>query len=76
MSNRNRKTKLGQAQQILGAWHEQVQDEKLTWQELLHRLTGIDPVICPVCGKGQMVTKEILMPHANRSPPHQERTTA
>ena len=73
LSNRNRKTKLRQARQLLGVWREEAQEEKPTWQDLLYRLTGIDPRICPYCGKGQMVTKEILSPRPTRSPPAQER---
>ena len=76
LSNRNRKTKLWQARQILCTWYEQVQDEEPTWQELLYRLTGIDPGICPACGKGQMMTKEVLFPKTNRSPPHPKRVFA
>lgn len=69
LSNRNRKTKLKQTQQVFGTWHERAPDEKPAWQELFHRLTGIDLSICPHCGKGQMVAKEILRPQSDRSPP-------
>ncbi len=69
LSNRNRKTKLKQIQQAFGTWNERAPDDKPAWQDLLHRLTGIDPRICPHCGKGQMVAKEILRPQSDRSPP-------
>tara|TARA_Y100000031_G_C8127917_1_gene341431 strand:- start:406 stop:882 length:477 start_codon:yes stop_codon:yes gene_type:complete len=69
LSNRNRKTRLFQARQILGARCDGAHQEKPIWQDLLYRLTGIDPRTCPLCKKGQMVTKEILLPHSNRSPP-------
>ena len=29
-----------------------------SWQELLKRLTGIDPTVCPVCGVGRLVYLE------------------
>ncbi len=76
LSNRNRKTKLMQARNLLGSLCEQAKEEKPTWQDLLYRLTGIDPGICPECGKGQLITKEVLFPRTNRSPPQQERISA
>lgn len=69
LSNRNRKTKLNQARQILGVHLEPAQEEKPTWQDLLYRLTGVDPGSCPYCGKGRMRTRQVLLPQANRSPP-------
>ncbi|MBW2614945.1 MAG: hypothetical protein JRD02_02060 [Deltaproteobacteria bacterium] len=29
-------------------------DERETWEDLLFRITGIDPRVCPYCGKGKM----------------------
>lgn len=63
LSNRNRNTKLKRCQEILGV----VLDEQQTitavrWEELLFKITGIDPCTCSSCGKGRMVTKEILYP--------------
>jgi hypothetical protein len=69
LSNRNRKTKLRLARQILGIYVEQAQEEKPTWQDLLYRLTGVDPNLCPHCGTGRMVTREALFPQFNKSPP-------
>jgi hypothetical protein len=71
LSNRNRTTKLLTCKEILGVStnedHEQV--EKPTWEELLARITGIDPRLCPNCGKGKMLLKEVLLPTINRAPP-------
>ncbi len=47
--------------------HEQV--KKPSWEELLTRITGIDPRLCPHCGKGKMVLKDVLLPTINRTPP-------
>ena len=63
LSNRHRKTKLHQCKQLLGM--ERREEESTTrvgWQELLQRLTGVDPTRCPYCGKGHMVTQRILEP--------------
>ena len=35
---------------------------KETWEDLLTRMTGIDPRVCPHCGKGKMIQEEILVP--------------
>ncbi len=40
----------------------------LSWEELLLKLTGEDPRICPCCGEGSMVRKARLSPIIN-SPP-------
>jgi hypothetical protein len=71
LSNRNRNTKLLQCKQLLGPVmnQDEQQVEKQSWQELLTRITGIDPSICPICGKGRMIVKEILLPHYGRCPP-------
>ena len=35
---------------------------KESWQDLLTRITGIDPTVCPYCGKGKMIQRETLLP--------------
>ena len=64
LSNRNHKTKLHLCKQLLGVEHlrEYDEKEKEPWQDLLARITGSDPGICPRCGKGKMVLKELLLP--------------
>jgi len=64
LSNRSRKTKLRRCKQLLGvAEHRGRQKQpRLSWQDLLLRVTGIDPRICPQCGKGKMVLQEALAP--------------
>lgn len=70
LSNRNRKTKLALCKELLGIDHPQKHEhEKESWQELLQRITGLDPRICPFCGKGTMVLKEVLSPSAFPMPP-------
>ena len=61
LSNRNRNTKLALCKKILGVDHLQ-EHEKESWQDLLTRIVGIDPRICPCCGKGKMVLKQVLHP--------------
>lgn len=63
LSNRCRQAQLSQARQVLGVAPPAERPAKpVTWQELLLRLTGIDPTRCPHCGKGRMVTRRILVP--------------
>jgi len=70
LSNRNRKTKLQQCKALLGAkFQEDDIGDKESWEDLLLRLTGIDPRICPTCGKGRLVPKEKIRPKTIRSPP-------
>jgi len=61
-SNCNRKTKLKRCQEILGVAtaQEPSSTPSMTWEDFLLELTGVDPRLCPKCGKGRMVTKEIL----------------
>ena len=69
-SNRNRKKKLKICKQILGTVNKDNGDlpKAESWQELLFRLTGEDPRICPCCNEGQMVTKSTLLPISNAPP--------
>ena len=79
LSNRNRKTKLALCKKLLGVdCSREHEKAKESWQELLARITGIDPRICPCCGKGKMVLKQVLRPstahsrrdhHARQVPP-------
>lgn len=65
LSNRSRRTKLVVAKTLLGVNDPDFSTEvKETWQDLLTRITGRDPRICPHCGKGRMVLKEVLRPSA------------
>ncbi len=64
LSNRSRKEKLTQCMKILGVKppdHSAEQaPESRHWYDIMKQLTGKDPTICPVCGKGHMKTyKEI-----------------
>jgi hypothetical protein len=62
LSHRSRKGKLLRCKRLLGVVtsEEPEQVPKETWQDLLTRITGIDPRICPHCGKGKMIQREIL----------------
>jgi hypothetical protein len=80
LSNRNKKDKLLICKELAGN-SGQLEDPKLcsdnaewgeekeSWEDLLFRITGIDPRICPYCGKGKMVRKETLQPKRSRCPP-------
>jgi hypothetical protein len=71
LSNRSRKTKLRRCKELLGVAKDQGREkpESPTWQELLLNVTGIDPTVCPHCGKGKMVLKEVLVPKVATAPP-------
>jgi hypothetical protein len=71
LSHRSRKGKLLRCKRLLGVVtsEETEQVPKETWQDLLTRITGIDPTICPHCGKGKMIQREILLPQQNGRPP-------
>ncbi len=68
LSNRSRCTKLKKCREFLGmATDKTKQKTKLSWEDLLLKLTGIDLRDCPVCGQGKMITHEIF--YANRNIP-------
>ncbi len=71
LSHRSRKGKLLQCKRLLGVVmdHEPKEDPKETWEELLTRITGVDPRICPHCRKGKMIQKELLLPTYAGCPP-------
>jgi hypothetical protein len=71
LSNRKTNSKLAQCKKLLGVQCQDDNTEKQreAWQDLLARITGVDPRICPYCGKGKMVLKEALNPSAFPLPP-------
>jgi len=62
LSHRSRKTKLLRCKKLLGVSTSEASAKvpKETWEDLLTRITGIDPRVCPFCGKGKMIQKKIL----------------
>ncbi|RLB28537.1 MAG: IS91 family transposase [Deltaproteobacteria bacterium] len=71
LSNRNRKCKLAVCKSLFGLKCRDGNTEKHRepWVDLLTRITGTDPRVCPCCGKGKMVLKEVLNPSALPLPP-------
>jgi len=71
LSHRNRKVKLLRCKKLLGVLIDKEAEEvpKETWEDLLTRITGTDPRVCPFCGKGKMIQKEILLPTYTGCPP-------
>lgn len=65
LSNRSRCTKLKKCREFLGLIDKVKQKSKLSWEDLLFKLTGINHRNCPICGQGKMITEEIL--HAKRN---------
>ena len=64
LSHRNRKRKLFVCRKLLGVQTKKESEKapKETWEDLLTRITGVDPRVCPHCGKGKMIPKEIVAP--------------
>ena len=62
LSHRSRKRKLLWCKKLLGVSTDKEPEErtKETWEDLLTRITGIDPRVCPRCGKGKMIQRDIL----------------
>ncbi|MBW1803189.1 MAG: transposase, partial [Deltaproteobacteria bacterium] len=80
LSNRNRRDKLPICKEILspsgeskipdaGEGANERGDKKENWEDLLFRITGVDPRVCPHCGKGKMLRREKLQPRRSRCPP-------
>jgi hypothetical protein len=71
LSNRSRNSKLRQCKKIFGVkcQDRNTENGNESWQDLLVRVTGVDPRICPYCGKGKMVLKQVLNPSAFPLPP-------
>ena len=68
LSNRNKNDKLLLCKRLLGV-DVKNEDNRESWEDLLYRSTGVDPRICPYCGKGRMIKKEELQPRRGRYPP-------
>ncbi len=62
LANRHRTEKLDQARELLHAETLPTTDEPETWEDLLQRLTGKDPTLCPECREGRLITIKILPP--------------
>ena len=76
LSNRNRKACVRKAQQLLGRPPDDAKEPKprRPWQEVMEALTGTDPMRCPHCEKGTMLTRRRLVAPCDRSPPLAQRT--
>ena len=62
LSNRHRGAKLNRCQEILDVTKEETpaRGDRLSWEELLLELCGLDVRKCPKCQVGQMVGIESL----------------
>ncbi|MBI5969381.1 MAG: IS91 family transposase [Deltaproteobacteria bacterium] len=80
LSNRSRKRKLWRCKSLLGVSTDEESEgsPKETWEDLLTRITGIDPRVCPFCGKGKMIPREVLpalaISSADRMPQYASRS--
>jgi len=71
LSNRYKSGNLKKCRGLLGIkqGESHQKKEKESWEDLLYRITGIDPRICPYCKKGRLVQKQRIHPLKARSPP-------
>jgi len=55
LSNRGHKKKLLRCRKLLGTVTKEEAEgsQKESWEDLLSRITGIDPRVCPFCGQGK-----------------------
>ncbi len=62
LNNRKKKENLKLCRKILDVPESQNKQEpkRESWEELLLRLTGVDPTLCPNCGNGKMVRRRKL----------------
>ena len=71
-ASRNRTTKLKHIRKALGRKATKAKYVGLRWNEVLHLLTGIDPLKCPNCKNGKMIPladTSTLLTKSNKSPP-------
>ena len=76
-ANRHRTRNLQHCRRLLDAGHTVISPAKPTpeWNQLVELLTGIDPLCCPVCRKGQMVRVQGTLstpPFSRRAPPQKD----
>ena len=63
LANRSRRTLLESCRQFLEVPSETPPPAPPeTWQNLLQRLTGKDPTLCPRCGQGHLLVQSALLP--------------
>ena len=57
------------SKKVLGVTQEKESKKRPeSWEELLLKLTGVYPRVCPCCGEGLMVRKDELFPVINPPP--------
>lgn len=68
LSSRSR-GKLMKCREYLNIALDQIKKRvKLGWEDLLLKLTGVDPRNCPVCGVGMIISREIIQPKGKAHP--------
>ena len=69
LSSRNLSTNLERCKQLLEVVAKIAdQADKLTWDEMMLELFGIDVWLCPSCQKGRLVLKQIIISNYHAPP--------
>ncbi len=68
------KAALATARRLLGTGDQPAQPDAEpeaaeTWDAILERLTGVDPLCCPVCRQGRLALHAVVPDPRNRAPP-------
>jgi hypothetical protein len=74
LAPRNRSGDLSLSRKLLGGGPLEAvaaRQDRESWQELLQRLTGVDPTLCRQCQQGHLQPRQTLAPERlpARSPP-------
>lgn len=69
LGNRKRRVLIEQCRKLLKVIVQTGSRISESWQQFLLKICGIDITKCPACGKGRMVSKEILQPIRCAGPP-------
>ena len=71
LANRSRKDNIAVCRNLIGSGNTVTKEKERpeSWQDHLLRICGIDITTCPVCKKGMLVKRELLLPCRCNGPP-------
>lgn len=70
LGNAAKKNNLQLCRKLLGVeQQDETEQSPENWIETFIRVTGVDPTVCSVCGKGHMIVKDVIPPYGESPPP-------